>query len=395
MQTKSTICNAVTALGALLVLFSIDVNLAKAQPAALINNPEFRPALLASIDSAYNFQFKGSQNELKTWKQKYPDHPLWNFWDGFILWWKMLPDLEDHSHDDDFFNTMKKASYEASQILKKYPNHVDAIMIQSASLGYMARMYANRRQWVDAMQVGRSALNAFERLKTVDPTMSDIPFGDGLYSYYMAYIPETYPVVKSISWMLPDGNKKEGIKGLKKAADNGLLTKGEALYFLANIYLNYEGQPDQAIQYLRQLTRRYPRNNFYARALIHAYIQADQLLKARMLVDKLVKEWNFEEDPLGRVMKEELYALTAKIYHKKDQKRAMDAAMTVDSLRSHLNGGYNRTMQQMAGYYRGNILYKQQKTKKARKILDTISSVDEESQYSKKAKQLLKEIKKG
>ena len=388
---------AVSALALLLVLIlaHVPTKTAGAQPAELINHPDFRPVLLSAIDSAYNFQFKGSQKRLEPWQKKHPDHPIWTFWNGFILWWKMLPDLENHSHDDDFFNTMRKTSYEASQILKKHPDHVDAIILQSASLGYMARMHANRRQWVDAMQIGRNALSAFERVKTVDPDMSDIPFGDGLYSYYMAYIPESYPVVKSISWMLPDGNKQEGIAGLQKAADTGLLTRGEALYFLANINLNYENEPEKAIRYLKELNKKYPRNNFYVRALIHAYINAKKLLKARMLVDELIKEWNFEADPLSHVMKEELYALTAKIYSKKDQKRSLDAALKVDSLRSHLNGGYNRTMQQMAGYYRGYILYKQQKTEKAIEILDTISSAEEESQYSKEAKSLLKKIKKG
>jgi len=365
-----------------------------AQPAELIKDEEFRPVLLAAIDSAYNFQFEGSRKILESWENKYPDHPIWTFWKGFILWWKMLPDLESHQWDKKFFNTMEKSSYQAAQILKEYPNHVDGIIIQSASLGYMARMHANRRDWIKAMQIGRNALNAFERLKKVDPTMSDIPFGDGLYSYYMAYVPETYPVVKSISWMLPDGDKQEGIEGLEKAAEEGLLTQGEAYYFLGNIYLNYEDKPEKAIGYLNKLIKKYPRNNYYARALIHAYINAGEKLQAKVLTERWIQHWDFENDPLGNVMKEELYALSARFNAPDNKKAVVYAAKQVGALSNELYGGYNRPMQQMAHYYHGLVLYKQGDYNLSINVLNKISDVDNPTPYGKEAKTLLKKIKK-
>lgn len=371
------------------------VSSAKAQQPILISNEEFRPDLVAAIDSVYNFQFEGSQKVLRSWQKKYPDHPLWTFWDGFILWWKMLPDLYSREFDDEFFNTMKHSSYKAAQLLKKNPDHLDGIIIQAASLGYVARMHANRRQWVDAMQIGRNALDAFERVKKLDPDMADIPFGDGLYSYYMAYIPEKYPVVKSVSWMLPDGDKEEGIEELKKASQTGLLTEGEAYYFLANIYLNYENKPGLAIDYLKQLINRYPRNNYYARALIRAYIEAGRKLEAKSLVDRWREEWKYKKGPVGNVMKEELHALTVEMNSPNgDLQQAKTSAEVVDSLSGELYGGYDRPNQHKAHYYWGVMQYEQANYKKAKKSLEKIADSDNDTSYSREAKSLIKKIKK-
>jgi len=377
------------------LLIGSSLSTANAQHPVLVSNEEFRPTLVTAIDSVYNFQFRGSKKVLRSWQEKYPDHPLWTFWDGFILWWKMLPDLYSREFDEQFFNTMKHASYQASQLLKKNPDHLDGILIQAASLGYMSRMHANRRQWVDAMQIGRNALNAFERVKKIDPDMSDIPFGDGLYSYYMAYIPETYPVVKSISWMLEDGDKEQGIEDLKKASEIGLLTEGEAYYFLANIYLNYEDKPDLAIDYLKKLINRYPRNNYYARALIRAYIEAGRKLEAKSLVDRWRKEWHYRKGPVGNVMKEELHARTVEMNSPNgNMQQALASANVVDSLSDELYGGYDRPNQHRAHYFLGMMHYEQENYRKAQKSLQKVADSDNKTSYRNGAENLIKKIKK-
>ena len=116
----------------------------KAQVPELINNPYFRTDAKAAVDSVYNLNFEGAQIQLKEWKNKYPKHPLWTLFEGMQLWWTVLTDLPDRSHDQEFFEMMKRTDYQAGRLLHRQPKHVDGLLIRAISNGYMARQYANR-----------------------------------------------------------------------------------------------------------------------------------------------------------------------------------------------------------------------------------------------------------
>jgi hypothetical protein len=75
---------------------------ASAQVPELINKPEFRVDAKAAVDSIYNFNFEGADKRLFSWKEEYPKHPLWTLIDGMKFWWKVLSDLENTSHDEQF-----------------------------------------------------------------------------------------------------------------------------------------------------------------------------------------------------------------------------------------------------------------------------------------------------
>ncbi|HET6527239.1 MAG TPA: hypothetical protein VFG39_00665, partial [Balneolaceae bacterium] len=144
-------------LTALLLAFALN---ASAQVPELINNPKFRVDAKAAVDSIYNFNFDGADKRLSIWKEKYPSHPLWTLIDGMKFWWKVLSDLEDTSHDEQFYHIMKKASYQAGKLLYKNPGHADGLIIKAISNGYLARQYANRSEWLTSLNYARKAMNA-------------------------------------------------------------------------------------------------------------------------------------------------------------------------------------------------------------------------------------------
>ncbi|MFO7799343.1 tetratricopeptide repeat protein [Rhodohalobacter sp.] len=250
----------------LFILFSLlSVSQSAGQTAALIENENFKVDAQAAIDSLYNQNQEGARLILEPWIESHPDHPLWTLWDGMELWWTVLNDLHNTEHDEEFFNVMKKADYEASKLLRRHRDHPDALIIRATANGYTARHYSNREEWLTAANIGRKAYQAYSRLMEVVPGLADNTFAEGMKRYYAAYIPENYPVVRAVSWFLPDGDREEGLKQLEIASQEGVFARPEATYFLGNIHLNYESNYKKALGHFHELVNQYPKNTFYSR----------------------------------------------------------------------------------------------------------------------------------
>ncbi|MCC5940477.1 MAG: hypothetical protein JJU37_02970 [Balneolaceae bacterium] len=240
-------------------------NVLTAQTKVLIDDERFGADARNAIDALYNRNGDEAREILFIWKEIYPDHPIWLLWNGMELWWDVLEDLVDTSHDEKFINLMREADFEASRLLRREPDHKDALIIRAVSNSYIARLHANREEWLTSVQVGRRGYQAHQRLIEIDPTLPDNLFAEGMKYYYSAYIPETYPFLRPVAMFLPDGSREEGLNTLKKASIDAVFARPEATYFLGNILLNYENEFDEAKYYFKLLVDQYPENSYYRR----------------------------------------------------------------------------------------------------------------------------------
>lgn len=247
-----------------------------------------------ALNLIYNLDFSQSDLVLSRWRDQDPDHPMWIFWEGLKLWWLILPDLENESRDESFFETMNRLNQECEKILAKYEHHQDALVLQTLAQGFIARQLSNRDNWIRSLYYGRLAVKSLNRLKSDYPEMPDILFGDGMFNYYLDYIPKAYPMVKTISWFLPEGNRILGLKQLRSVTTDGLFLESESAYFLGNIYLNYEVKQDSALYYFELLNRKFPENPFYVDRLIHLWYKVHSLNKAVALTDSLYQTLDSE-----------------------------------------------------------------------------------------------------
>ena len=91
------------------------------------------------------------------------------------------------------------------------------------------------------------------------PSLSDARFGIGLYKYYAAIAPAFARFFRFL-FLLPGGNREEGLSDMEAVHARGVLLRGEADYQLHWIYLWYEQQPQRALDLLRALAAQYPAN---------------------------------------------------------------------------------------------------------------------------------------
>lgn len=367
--------------------------LAKAQLPELINNSDFRADAQAAVDSIYNFNSQAADALLEPWKNQYPEHPLWILTDGIQLWWQILSDLENESRDDEFFEQMKRADYEASRLLQQDRGHADGLIIKAISNGYVARQYANREEWVWSVTEGREALRAYNYLLEQQSDLADLKLAEGLKLYYSAHIPEAYPITKTVSWALPDGNKQEGLRLLNEAAEEAIFAQAEAVYFLGNISFFYEDNYRDAIRYFNLLYERYPRNNFYVRIYVKSLFRQKNYETALNVIEKSLQRWREYDYPFLHVLEEELLTWKGRILT-----RSGRTAEGIDSFKSALEAGKNlpnadqRLFRATAAYHLGRLYYQSGDYEQARNHLQQVASWD--GDYRDQADRLLDEIRK-
>ena len=378
----------------ILLLFFISTAIpAQSQLPELINDAEFRPTAKAAIDSVYNFNFDGADQALTPWKQKYPNHPLWTLIEGMKFWWQVLSDLEDTSNDQQFYELMKKADYEAGKLLHRQSDHVDGLIIRAIANGYMARQHANRSEWITSMNYGRKAIQAYNYLMEIKPNLDDLKLAEGLKLYYLAYLPEEYPVVKTVSWALPDGNKSKGLSMLREAAKEAIFAKAEAKYFLGNINYNYESNYGLAVRYFEELQSSYPQNNYYTRVLVKSYYQQEKYSRALQFIDDAIDRWERQDLPHQKVLQEELLTWKGRILEEQGKQQAALSCYKNSFARSQeLPNTSDRSFYVISGYLAGKILYDQKQFKQAKTYLSKVVDADAESGYRNLAQELLSKI---
>lgn len=372
--------------------------LAVAIPAAgqvpeLVNDSRFRPDAQAAVDSIYNFNFEGAEEVLSGWKEQYPQHPLWTLMEGMKVWWGVLSDLEDTSHDEELVTIMKKANYQAGKLLHRQPTHADALIIQAIANGYIGRQYSNREEWISSLNYARKAMNTYEYLLELQPDMEDLKLAQGLKLYYSAYLPEAYPVVKTVSWFLPEGDKQEGLQLMREASQKAIFARAEALYFLGNINYNYEKDYAAAIPYFEKLTTRYPRNNYYARILAKSYYQRRRYNKALRFIEETLNRWKVHQLPYGKVLREELLTWKGRILERKNRPgQALEQYRQAFELGEELPNTSHRAFWVVSGYRSGKLLAEQQQFEEAGAYLEQVAGADTAPEYRRKARDLLSKM---
>ena len=230
----------------------------------VLNDPFVQRTGTKGLNRLYNMRSDSAQALFRKIDARYPNHPVGPFLQGLNLWWTIMLDLTDTSHDEAFFEQMDEVIERCEEILDEHPDHFDALLFKGAAHGFKARLASNRSDWWSALQNGRKAIGPARRVAEIAPEGNgDYVFGKGLYDYYTAILEEEYPAVKAFTWMIPDGDRERGLRLLKQTAAEGRYVKTEAIYYLTQVHYLYEDDYMAARHYVRRLRDRHPDNPYF------------------------------------------------------------------------------------------------------------------------------------
>lgn len=245
--------------------FWIFVLLACSELMAQRNDARFDSLVQKGIKEIYNINYSAAEATFRQIIADYPKHPAGRFFLAMVDWWRILPDLDNESYDDIFFEKLEDVIYQCDELLEENENNVDALFFKGGAIGFRGRLRAIRESWIKAADDGREALPIVQRASKLDPTNKDVALGFGIYNYYAAVIPEQYPLIKPLMIFFPSGDKQRGIEQLHDAAIFGRYTRYEAVYFLMTLYYQFENNADKADEYATRLVNDFPNNPTFER----------------------------------------------------------------------------------------------------------------------------------
>lgn len=169
--------------------------------------------------------------------------------------------IQFEEQPQDFEKQFKKHSSDAIGLARRFlssrEHRINAMFYLGTMQIYLAAYHADQGNWLRAYWFGKDGLEHLERVAAADSSYYDAYLGLGLYHYYADVMPRFLKTVTSILGI--EGDRKRGLQELQLAAEKGVYSKAEALFFLVNINIEMEKDNEQALNYSRRLVKLYPK----------------------------------------------------------------------------------------------------------------------------------------
>jgi tetratricopeptide (TPR) repeat protein len=182
--------------------------------------------------------------------------------DVVSLWWQIQLDRNSRGHDQEFRAKADAVILAIEAWTEREPKRGEAWFYLGGAYGARAQWRVLREERVAAARDGKRIKNALEQALALDPSLQDAYFGIGLYHYYADVAPAAFRMLRWVL-LLPGGDRLQGMREMLRARSEGQLLQSEADYQLHLIYLWYEKRPERALQLLRGLRDRHPRNPLF------------------------------------------------------------------------------------------------------------------------------------
>ena len=185
-----------------------------------------------------------------------------NVLEATALWWQIQLDPENRGLDAAFTASVERAIRTAEEWTERAPQEAEAWFYLGGAYGARVQWRVLRGEKISAARDGKQIKEAMEQAVALEPGLDDAYFGLGMYKYYADVAPAAARFLRFL-FLLPGGDRKEGLREMLRARSRGRLVQGEADYQLHVIYLWYERQTERAIELLRALQAHYPGNPLY------------------------------------------------------------------------------------------------------------------------------------
>jgi len=255
----------------LLFVFLILVVCSREARSQSVSDSLFDARIRSGVAFVYNLEFEKAESDFRQLVKARPSDPAGHFFLAMVVWWRILLNIDNTSHDDRFYSMLGNVISLCDQRLDKNENDVRALFFKGGAIGFRGRLRAHREEWLKAANDGRLALPIVQKAYELEPKNYDVLLGIGIYNYYAEIIPDQYPFVKPVMVLFPKGDKKKGIEQLRDAAEKAKYADIEASYFLLQLYTNYEKEYHHALPIALRLHQRFPNNPVFHRYVGRSY----------------------------------------------------------------------------------------------------------------------------
>jgi len=253
----------------------------------ILDDPVIQESVQKCLYATYGYAFEEALEMQTILQEKMPHHPAPYFLKALIIYWKDFPLLPDDPDTDLFVSMMDQSIEIAGNILEKEPDHLEGIFFDLHARAFKAMFWADNgkpaRVIFDINNMYRQTLAGID----LKEEFNEFYFSSGLYNYYIEAYVELHPAYKPITVFFRDGNKKRGLQELKYAAENTTYIKYESILFLSLVYLNYEKEMEQALDYAALLYNNFPKNIYYTGQYLILLLYSSKFTIASVLNEQI------------------------------------------------------------------------------------------------------------
>lgn len=241
------------------------------------------------MDMIYNFEFADAQKNLIEIKKRFPNHPIYHFISAMYCYWEMVPIAINHPRYKTYEYHLLKTIELSMLLLQKKVHRAEACFYLMGAHSSLIVVHSKNGDLTKAISEARKTYIYMKEGFEYAERYPDFNFSTGLYYFYAAQFPETYPAILPVMWFFTKGDKEKGVNYLKRSTKTAVFSKSESMFFLSHLYLKYFNQPSEAVKYTHVLAEKYPNNSFYIARHTEALILQHQYQEAKPLVEKLLK----------------------------------------------------------------------------------------------------------
>ncbi len=213
----------------------------------------------AGLRHIYSMRFDSARQTFDRMIRSEPSHPKGYFLKTSVSFYQLISGGQGSRLEEEFLTESEEAVRIADAYRQSTGSDMEADFYTGAVYGNLGRLYAAKGEWTKGFYYGRKAKSLHESVLRRDSTQFDAYLGIGLYNYYAATVPKLVDVLVSLLGL--GGNKQEGIRQIRLAAQKGSLTGIESKFYLAGVY-SEEGNYEGALALLDELCGMFPRNPY-------------------------------------------------------------------------------------------------------------------------------------
>jgi tetratricopeptide (TPR) repeat protein len=264
------------------------------------------------LEYCYNFEWEKAEEVFKSMIEHYPELPEgYTYLSSVYLWYY----LSNKNKDD--YNSFVKYSDQALdlslQLLNNNSKNDRLLYTVGINYTYRAIAFAKAGNFLDAVWASKKSESYLTETIEINPNNNDAYLGLGLYNFAFGQIPAGFRWALSLAGIT--GDKVKGLEFIKLAADEGVITKVEAQYYLSQILSEYLADYDTASDYIKKLAQRYPNNLLFNYSLGVLKIKMRKLNESEKILHRII----ISNEPKFKQIAAFSNFLIGEIYFKRNQ----------------------------------------------------------------------------
>ncbi|GAA4456118.1 hypothetical protein GCM10023189_24870 [Nibrella saemangeumensis] len=255
----------------------------------ILTDKDIQQTILSALDNIYNYEFDEAEPFIRQVRNRYPQHPVAPMLKAIQIQWQYLPLTDNRNATVQYTQYLTQSLELAKKLLDKDKKDPEGVFFALTAHGYLALKYHYDEEFLKGVSEAKKAYGYLIDGFNLMEKNGEFYFTTGLYNYYVERYPEDHPVVKPFMFFFQSGNMQQGLRQMETSVKRGLFTRPEASYYLAQIFLKNENQPNRASLYSKWLVDKYPNNPLYRMRHAEALLLAGRYNEAEPHIERLRK----------------------------------------------------------------------------------------------------------